>query len=599
MYYPEDLVEEIREKNDIVDVISGYVALKRQGANYFGLCPFHNEKSGSFSVSPQKQMFYCFGCHKGGNVFTFVCEYENFTYPEAIKYLGEKAGVSLPEIEYSEEAKQAKNKRQNLLDINKDTATYFYYLLRNEPGSTGLKYLKDRALSEETMKKFGLGFASARNSDLVAYLKSKGHSEEDIRESGVATYNEKYGLSDKFINRVMFPIFDSSGKVIGFGGRIMGEAVKASENGPKIPKYLNSPETMIFDKSRNLYGLNFARSSRKDYFILCEGYMDVIAMHQAGFTEAVASLGTAFTSGQALLIKRYVHSLYFAYDSDDAGVNAAVRAIGILREVGLSGKVINMQPYKDPDEFIKNLGTDEFQKRINEAENGFIFEIRVLMRDFNQDDPDEKTRFHKEIVKKLLTFEEADERENYLEAVARAFSINPDNLKKMLANEAAKGTNVNRRRVTQNDYQNKTAVTKESAENKSQRVLLTWLIEEPGMYEKVKQYITVDDFTDELYKSVAELVFAEIETGAVNPAGIISKFTDTEQQRKVAEIFNTKLDAIDTDEEKKVALHDVVLNVKTNSFNNLYAMSGSNKNVLMQIIEVKKQIELLKRSSTL
>lgn len=597
MYYSEEVVEEIREKNDIVDVISGYVSLKKQGANYFGLCPFHNEKSGSFSVSPHKQMFYCFGCHKGGNVFTFICEYENFSYPEAIKFLGEKAGVKLPELEYSEEAKRNQNKKQALLEINKEAAKYYYYLLRHNPGEVARNYFKKRQLSDETLNKFGLGYSTSQAKDLVNYLKSKGYSDELIKESGVAIFSEKYGLSDKFLNRVMFPIQDATGKVIGFGGRIMGEAKKADEDGPKIPKYLNSPETAVFDKSRNLYGLNFARTSRKDYFILCEGYMDVIAMHQAGFIEAVASLGTAFTPGQALLIKRYVHSLYFAYDSDDAGVNAAVRAIGILREVGLSGKVINMEPYKDPDEFIKNLGTEAFQERINNAENGFIFEIRVLMRKYDLSDPDQKTRFHREIVEKLLDFEEADERDNYLEAVSRAFSINPDNLRKLLVSEAAKGNNAKKRKVLQSGIQNKPE--KEDAEKKTQRVLLTWIIEEPAIYEKVKKYISVEDFTDELYRSVAEIVFAEIESDSINPAAIISKYQDPEQQRIVAEIFNTKIDAIDTEEEKRIALHDVVLIIKRNSFNHFYAKTGSDTTALMKVIEVKKVIEELQMTSVL
>lgn len=602
MYYPEEVVEEIREKNDIVDIISGYIALKKQGANYFGLCPFHNEKSGSFSVSPQKQMFYCFGCHKGGNVFTFVCEYENFSYPEAIRYLGERAGVKLPEIEYSEEAKKANNKKQTLLDINKDAAVYYYKLLRNEPGVNGLNYFTNRELSEETMKKFGLGFATPRTNDLVAYLKSKGHKDEDIIDSGLVLYNEKYGMTDKFINRVMFPIMDASGKVIGFGGRVMGSTEVDANTGVKIPKYLNSPETMIFDKSRNLYGLNFARTSRKDYFILCEGYMDVIAMHQAGFIEAVASLGTAFTSKQALLIKRYVKSLYFAYDSDEAGVNAAVRAIDILREVGLSGKVINMQPYKDPDEFMKNLGVEEFQKRIDEAENGFIFEIRTISKKFNLNDPDDKTKFHKEIVFKLLTFEDADERDNYLEAVSRAFDINPDNLKKLLAKEAALGQERAKRRMSQSvsyEKERDGEIKKEAPEGKAQRVLLTWLIEEPSLYHKIIKYITLDDFTDELYKSVAERLFDDIEKGINNPAGIISLFQDPEQQRRVAEIFNTKLDAIETDEEKKTALKDAVLLVKRNSFNSLYAASGSENGVLSKIIEARKKIEELQRMKSL
>ena len=356
MYYPEELIEEVRTRNDIVEVISGYVRLQKKGSNYFGLCPFHNEKSPSFSVSPGKQMYYCFGCGAGGNVITFLMEYENQTFPEAVRTLAQRAGIALPEADDSKEARQADSRRAKLLEINKEAAKYFYYQLRTERGSVGMEYLRKRELSDETMNHFGLGYANKYSNDLIQYLKSKGYSEDLIRDAGLCNVDEKHGMYDKFWNRVMFPIQDINHRVIGFGGRVMGDGK---------PKYLNSPETEIFDKSRNLYGLNFARTSRKGNVILCEGYMDVIAMHQAGFTQAVASLGTAFTSGQASLLRRYANEILLSYDSDGAGVNAALRAIGILKEAGMTGRVINLEPYKDPDEFIKALGGEEFQKRLD------------------------------------------------------------------------------------------------------------------------------------------------------------------------------------------------------------------------------------------
>ena len=304
MYYPDELIEEVRMKNDIVDVISGYVRLQKKGSSYFGLCPFHNEKSPSFSVSGIKQMYYCFGCGAGGNVITFLMEYENAGFQEAVKMLADRAGIKLPEMEYSEEARRKESRRAKLLEINKEAAKYFYYMLRSPKGKVGYQYLAKRELSDETMKKFGLGYADGAGSDLTAYLRSKGYEDELIKESGLIGFDEKRGMHDKFWNRVMFPIQDSNHRVIGFGGRVMGDAK---------PKYLNSPETMIFDKSRNLYGLNFARTSRKGNIILCEGYMDVIAMHQAGFTQAVASLGTAFTTGQASLLRRYTEEVPVSY----------------------------------------------------------------------------------------------------------------------------------------------------------------------------------------------------------------------------------------------------------------------------------------------
>ena len=281
MYFSEELIEEIRQRNDIVDVISGYVKLQKKGSSYFGLCPFHNEKSPSFSVSRQKQMYYCFGCGAGGNVITFVMEYENFSFVEAVRMLAERAGVEIPEVEYSQEAKAKADLKSTLLEVNKLAAKYFYAQLKSEQGKMAYTYLTKRGLSEETIKNFGLGYSNKYSDDLYKYLKLKGYSDDILAKAGLISVNEKSGVYDKFWNRVMFPIMDVNNRVIGFGGRVMGDAK---------PKYLNSPETEVFDKSRNLYGLNRARTSRKSYFLICEGYMDVIALHQAGFTNAVASL---------------------------------------------------------------------------------------------------------------------------------------------------------------------------------------------------------------------------------------------------------------------------------------------------------------------
>lgn len=582
MYYPDELIEEVRMKNDIVDVISGYVRLQKKGGSYFGLCPFHNEKSPSFSVSGVKQMYYCFGCGAGGNVITFLMEYENATFQEAVKMLADRAGIRLPEMEYTEEARRKAGRRAKLLEINKEAAKYFYYMLRSPKGQAGYQYLAGRELSDDTMKKFGLGFADGAGSDLTAYLRSKGYADELIKESGLTGFDEKRGMHDKFWNRVMFPIQDSNHRVIGFGGRVMGDAK---------PKYLNSPETMIFDKSRNLYGLNFARTSRKGNIILCEGYMDVIAMHQAGFTQAAASLGTAFTTGQASLLKRYTEEVLLAYDSDGAGINAAMRAIGILKESGLRGKVINMQPYKDPDEFMKNLGAEAFQERIDQAENSFFFELRILELEFNMNDPESKTAFHKEIAKKLCGFEEEVERENYIESVAAKYHIGFENLRKLVNGYAA------RTGLVQPVIRPKSTVTRkdtpEENTKKSQRLLLTWITEEPEVYQKIKPYIRAEDFTEEMYRNVADKLFADLEQGKFNPAAIISTFEEEEEQRAVAEIFNTKLAEITTRQEREKALHDIVYAVKKNSFEYYSARMGTDMDALNQVISGKKALEVL------
>lgn len=582
MYYPEELVEEVRMKNDIVDVISGYVKLQKKGASHFGLCPFHNEKSPSFSVSGAKQMYYCFGCGAGGNVFTFIMNYENYTFGEAIKMLAERAGVNLPEVEYSEEMRKKENHRARLLEANKEAAKYFYYQLRAKQGEIGYRYLSSRQLSVDTMKKFGLGFANKTSDDLTKYLKQKGFDERLLAEAGLSSYDEQRGSHDKFWNRVMFPIQDINHRVIGFGGRVMGEGE---------PKYLNSPETPIFDKSRNLYGLNFARTARAGNIILCEGYMDVISMHQAGFTQAVASLGTAFTSGQANLLKRYTENVLLAYDSDGAGVKAALRAIGILREAGLTGKVIDLKPHKDPDEFIKNEGTEAFQERIQNAENSFMFEIRILERDYDLKDPESKTKFHKEIAKKLCGFEIEVERENYLEAVADKYHIGFENLRRLVNTYAAQTGMV--KPVERPKQASGKKTTPEENSRRTQRMLLTWLTDYPQVYPRISQYIKPSDFTEELYRKVAERLFSDIETGNYNPAGIVSMFEEEEQQREAAALFNTKVEALETKQEREKAFHDILYAVKKNSYEYYSGRLGSDMDALNQVIAGKKALEEL------
>lgn len=592
MYYSDELVEEVRQRNDIVDIISGYVNLKKKGGNYFGLCPFHNEKSASFSVSPGKQMYYCFGCGAGGNVFTFIMNYENYTFAEAIKLLADRAGIALPEIEDSKEAREKENRRKTLLQINKEAATYFYYQLRAPQGRVGLDYLRGRQLSDETMNRFGLGYSNKTSNDLCQYLRHKGYPDELIRESGVAVFNEKYGMSDKFWNRVMFPIQDVNHRVIGFGGRVMGEGE---------PKYLNSPETPVFDKSRNLYGLNFARTARQDNIILCEGYMDVIAMHQAGFTQAVASLGTAFTSGQANLLRRYTENVILSYDSDGAGVKAALRAIGILKEAGLTGKVLNLEPYKDPDEFMKNLGREEFAKRLLQAENTFFFELRMMQKQYDLSDPEAKTKFYNEITKKLCGFSEEVERENYTEAVAEKYNISMESLKKLVTGYAAKmGMAAEVIRPKQPVQQKNTP--KEQQEN-VQKLLLTWLVEEPHLYKKIKKYITPLSFTNELYRQVAQELFPKLEEGKPNPAAIISRFSQEEEQREAASLFNTKLPYMQQDmesqsqvQEREKAFHDIVVKVKRNAYEHDLKASGSDMEALSRVISGRQELDELEKT---
>lgn len=585
MYYSDEIIEEVRMKNDIVEVISDYVKLQKKGSSYFGLCPFHNEKSPSFSVSPDKQMYYCFGCGAGGNVFTFIMEYENYNFVEALKYLAQRAGISLPEGEASKEARAFADFKSRLLEVQKRAASFYYYQLWQDDGKQGLSYLRNRKLSDETIKKFGLGYSPKYSGNLYKYLKSKGYSDEILKESGLFHVDERRGMQDKFWNRVMFPIMDVNNRVIGFGGRVMGDAK---------PKYLNSPETKIFDKSRNLYGLNLARTARKPYLIVCEGYMDVIAMHQAGFQNAVASLGTALTSGHASLMSRYAKEALLTYDSDEAGQKAALRGIPILKAAGIRPRVVNLAPYKDPDEFIKAEGKEAFEKRLMEAENAFLFEVRILGKEYDLSDPEGKTAFFREVSRKLLEFPEELERNNYMESLCEIYRIKFEDLRKMVNHMALSGVS----QVSAGQRIRETKEKKENRENggkKAQKLMLTWLTSYPSMFDTIEGYITPEDFVTPLYHRAAELVFEQHQAGEVNPAKLLNQFSDPEEQKEVTALFHATLH-LEGEEEAKKAVLETVCRLKKDS------IAWKNENLaptdllgLQNIVEARKRLEDLER----
>ena len=588
MRYSDDLVEEIRMKNDIVDVISGYVKLTRRGSSYFGLCPFHNEKSPSFSVSPGKQMYYCFGCGAGGNVFTFLMEYENFTFVEALKFLADRAGVELPQMEYSKEAKEQADLKNTLLEINKQAAKFYYYQLHTERGKQGYDYLKGRGLSDDTIRKFGLGYSDKYGSLLYRFLKEKGYDDEILRQSGLFLADEVHGMQDKFWNRVIYPIMDANSRVIGFGGRVMGDGK---------PKYLNSPETTIFDKSRNLYGLNVARTTRKNYLILCEGYMDVISMHQAGFTNAVASLGTALTSGHASLLKRYTQEVLLLYDSDDAGVRAALRAIPILREAGVSSRVVNLKPHKDPDEFIKALGAEEFEKRLEQAMDSFMFRVHMAEREFPMEEPQGQNRFFERCAQMLLELSDELERNLYIEAIVkdyRSSGISVENLKKRVGALAMKGTPAEQR-IQPKPVGAGQQKKKESAAEKAQKLMLTWLVTYPGIFDTVEKYIQPSDFVVPLYRQVAEMLYRQHRDGDVNPARLMNAFIDSEEQREVSSLFNATIH-LETPEEQNRAFSDAVIRIKDESLKERNrTWDPTDIQGLQELVKAKKELEELGR----
>lgn len=567
MFYSEDLIEEVRSRNDIVDVINSYVSLKKKGNTYTACCPFHNEKTPSFHVSRDKQLYHCFGCGAAGTVYTFLQQYENYTFPEAVEFLADRAGVVLPKREMTERERMEADYNSALREINKMAAGYFYYALRMKDGEPARNYLTERGLSEDTIRNFGLGYSRMYRDDLYKYLKQKGYSDELLKDSGLVRFDEKHGAGDVFWNRVMFPIMDLNGKVIGFGGRVMGDG---------LPKYVNSQETKIYEKRRHLYGFHLARRSKREGYILCEGYMDVISMHQAGFDNATASLGTAFTIQQAMLLKRYTDKVYLAYDSDGAGVNAAQKAIPILREVGISARVINMQPYKDPDEFMKNLGAEEFEKRIVQAESSLMFQVRIAAGNYNQQDPEGRTQFQQEVVKLVSVLKDPLERDNYIEAIANQYFIDK---KKLTDSVNRYGKYQMERKQYQEAAQEETPQDTrkrerlEERKQQPQRLLLTWLVNYPAqLFPQLREKITPEDFVDEPYHRLAEQLFEQYETtGAVNPALLINQYEDMEEQMRVASVLQTTLQIEPSPEDNSLIITEIVQKVKEESIKNQLA----------------------------
>ena len=414
MAFSPAFIDELIARNPIEDVVGQYVNLRRSGANMFGLCPFHGEKTASFSVAPDKGMYYCFGCHKGGGVVNFMMEVEGLSYPDAVRNLAERVGLPVPDDEQYESQYK---KQERLWAANKEAARYFHSQLNAPIGKAALEYALGRGMPKATLINFGIGYAPDSWDSLVKHLRSKGYTEEELRESGLVTISQKNGnLFDRFRDRLMFPIIDVRGNVIGFGGRIM----KKDDN---AAKYLNSPETLIFNKRKNLFALNLAKKSKLGYLILVEGYMDAIALHQYGFDCAVASLGTALTSDGAALLSKYTDEVVLIYDGDAAGQNATQRAIPILEKAGLKVRVLQMQGAKDPDEYLKKFGADKFKLLLEGSANRIEYQLNAIRKKFDISVDDEKVQYVQESAELISTLDSSIKREIYGKRVAEAAGI--------------------------------------------------------------------------------------------------------------------------------------------------------------------------------
>ena len=586
MFYSEEIVDEVREKNDIVDVISPYVRLTRRGSNYVGLCPFHSEKTPSFSVNGSKQIFHCFGCGVGGNSISFVMKYENLTFTEAVKQLADKAGIKLPDVPDNPDAIKRSDLRTRLFEIYKEAAKFYYFQLRGDYGKFPMEYLKNRKLTDKTINDFGLGYSVKSANALYTYLKSKGYSDELMIKAELVTFREGRGIFDMFWNRVIFPIMDQNNKVIAFGGRVMGEGE---------PKYLNSRETDIFNKRRNLYGLNFAKHSRKNFMLLCEGYMDVIALHQAGFTNSVASLGTALTEEQARLIGRYVKEVIITYDSDGAGVKAAIRAIPILKSAGIKTRILKLAPYKDPDELIKNAGSEEFENRIKNAENSFDFELSNIEKNFDLSGPEGKTEFLNKVAERLTEFEEELERENYIAAVAGKYFVSKEALIRLVNKiGGAKQIRETYKEASDRIKKDDKAKTADEGLLKTNRLLLSLIEDNPEFYKRIKNIISSEDFATPLYRDVARRIFLQMEEGRkINAAEIISRYESTEDQALVTQVFEEKFEVELDEAERERAFKEVVIKVKKSGL--AEELKSIDSKDMKRFIEItRKQSELNK-----
>ncbi len=527
MRYPEHIIEEVREKSDIVSIISEYTELTKKGHSYTGLCPFHNEKTPSFSVSEYKQLYYCFGCGAGGNIITFLMQKENMTFVETIKYLAERENITLDESYLSDEEMERNRKRQQLLDVVRESGKFYYYNLRqgeeDSNQNEALDYLLKRGITMETIKKFGLGYAPPKFTSLYNYLKGKGYEDNLLIESGMLKQG-KDGRNpyDRFSDRIMYPIFDLSKKIIAFGGRVLDGSQ---------PKYLNSPENVLFNKSRVLYGLHLAKTSGSSFFILVEGYMDVISMHQAGFNQTIASLGTAFTSGHAKLISRHVKEVVILYDSDTAGQKAALRAIPILRQEGIKVKVLTLKEGKDPDEFLKTHGYDAMNELIERAPMDIWFQILYVEQNYDLKAPEEKVKFLQEVAQILAETRSSIEQAIYIDEICERYQISEEAFKAEM-------------NVYETSLVRKTAIRENSSPAHKQQlfnndvVFLASLYHYPQFSVKAISYLKAEMFEGDLLHDIAQAVIDNLESRKeVDMNYFTSKYSEVNEQNIISHIF--------------------------------------------------------------
>ena len=530
MRYSDEILDDVKSSNDIVDVISQYIGLKRSGRNYFGLCPFHNEKSPSFSVSPDKQIFHCFGCGVGGNVITFISKIEGIGFKESIEVLAERANIKLPSIDNSIDSKKEELKAK-VYKVNNFTAEYYHKKLYEPSSKIAQDYVKKRKLNNETLQSYKIGF-SGKFDELYQVLKKEGFNDEEILESGLVNKNDNGKYIDRYRNRLMIPIFDERNRVIAFGGRVLDDSK---------PKYINSPENIVYSKGRHLFGLNVAKKDHPKRLLIVEGYMDAISLHQRGITDVVASLGTALTTSQGWLLRRNCEQVILGFDSDGAGQTAIMRAMEVMQNMGCDMRVLQMTGAKDPDEYVIKYGAARFNKLLDDAISLIEFKIKVLQKDLNLDNASDKIKFLNEIAKLISKIENTMEREIYIEKIAKAYNISKEAIYaevNKLQYSSRKST-----KVLEKERPVVSKIKKEKPNNVSEEITkrentIIWiLINSIDTYKIIKENIGVEDFKNEQNKEILKEIYNALENGNNNISSVLDHIESEQIQGHLTEIM--------------------------------------------------------------
>ena len=520
--YSDEIINEVRQANDIVDIISQYVHLKRSGRNFFGLCPFHNEKSPSFSVSPDKQIFHCFGCGVGGNAFTFISKIEGINFVEAVQTLAERANIQLPNLKDNVDS-QKEELKSKVYKVNEFTANFYHENLYKPQAKIAQEYVKKRKLSNETLKAFKIGF-SGKFDELYQELKKQGFGEREILESGLVNKNERGQFIDRYRNRLMFPICDARGKVIAFGGRVLDDSK---------PKYINSPENIVYSKGRNLFGLNVAKKGDLKRILIVEGYMDVISLHQRGITNVVAPLGTALTEQQGWLLRKNAEQIILSFDSDEAGLKAKLRALEILQNMGCDLRILQLEGAKDPDEYIVKYGNIRFKSVVDKALSVIEFKVKLLKDSLNLENTNDKIKFLNEIAKLIANVDNTIEREVYTEKIAQEYDISKEaiyaEVNKLSYKNNQSDKILEKSKPVIIHQRKEENIVSEAIRKRENTIISILLSGDLNIFEIIRQNIKVEDFQDETNKKIAMILYEEFEKGNSNINGIIDNLSEEEQ----------------------------------------------------------------------